>query len=193
MTLEIEQKFRVADPGPLRQRLGAESAVFAPAVEHADHYFAHPARDFAQTDEALRIRSVGAANVITYKGPKQRHAVKTRREVELPLASGAEAARQFAELLELLGFRSVAIVRKRREQGALVWKGREINVALDDAGPLGQFCEIELCVEESETAIAQQLVTALASNLGLADVERRSYLALQLAAEGRHTESVEAD
>lgn len=183
MTLEIEQKFRLADRAALRGRLVAAGAEFRGVIGQADAYFAHPARDFAKTDEALRIRSVGEANCITYKGPKQPHAVKTRREIELPLADGASAAAEFAELLTLLSFRPVATVRKRREEATLDWQGRTVNIALDSVETLGEFCEIELCVEESETATAQALVQSLAARLGLADVERRSYLGMILANE----------
>jgi adenylate cyclase class 2 len=183
MTLEIEQKFRVPDRARLRERLVGAGARLGETVKQSDAYFAHPARDFAVTDEALRIRSTGDENVITYKGPKQQYAVKTRREVELPLAAGAMAAAEFAELLTLLGFRAVATVSKRREQATLDWQGRETNVALDTVDGVGEFCEIELCVEESEVAAAQAHVQSLAAHLGLADVERRSYLGMQLANE----------
>ena len=44
-----------------------------------------PCRDFAQTDEALRIRTVGDTSFVTYKGPKLDATTKTRRELELPL------------------------------------------------------------------------------------------------------------
>jgi adenylate cyclase class 2 len=181
--LEIEQKFRVPDRARLRERLVAAGARFSETVKQSDAYFAHPARDFAATDEALRIRSTGDENVITYKGPKQQHAVKTRREVELPLAAGAKGAAEFAELLTLLGFRPVATVSKRREQATLAWQGRETNVALDTVDGVGEFCEIELCVEESGVAAAQSHVQSLAAHLGLTDVERRSYLGMQLANE----------
>jgi adenylate cyclase class 2 len=183
MTLEIEQKFRVTDRTALRDRLDAAGARFLAEVAQSDTYFAHPARDFATTDEALRIRTVGDDNCITYKGPKQPHAVKTRREVELPLASGAASAEQFEQLLSLLGFRAVATVRKRREEGSLAWQGHEVSIALDAVDGLGEFCEVELCVEQAEVAAAQQLVLTLADHLELRNVELRSYLGMILANE----------
>jgi adenylate cyclase, class 2 len=181
VTLEIEQKFRVANRAALREKLIAAGASFEAAVAQSDTYFAHPSRDFASTDEAFRIRSVGDSNFVTYKGPKQQHAVKTRREIELPLAGGNESAAQWAELLALLGFRAVETVRKRREEGHIDWQDRDVNVALDAVDGLGEFCEIELCVEGSETAAAQELIQTLAVELGLADIEPRSYLSLVLA------------
>ncbi len=79
MKLEVEQKYRVVHPAELRSRLVALGAKFAPAVRQVDAYFNHPARDFAQTDEAFRIRSIGDENYLTYKGPKLDRTVKTRR------------------------------------------------------------------------------------------------------------------
>jgi adenylate cyclase class 2 len=184
MTLEIEQKFRVANRAALREKLVSAGASFEPIVEQSDTYFAHPAKDFAATGEAFRIRSSGDANFVTYKGPKQLHAVKTRREIELPLGEGIESATAWAELLTLLGFRAVETVRKQREECHVHWHGRDVSVALDTVAGLGEFCEIELCVEEQETATAQELVQSLAAELGLTNIEPRSYLSLVLAKKG---------
>ena len=85
-------------------------------IVQSDQYFAHPARDFAQTDEALRIRTVGDTSFVTYKGPKLDATSKTRRELELPLAASDPDGSQFAELLAALGFTPVAIVRKQRRK-----------------------------------------------------------------------------
>lgn len=181
VTLEIEQKFRVVDRAALKETLVAAGAVFESTVEQSDTYFAHPAKDFAVTGEAFRIRTADEANFVTYKGPKRQHAVKTRREIELPLAGGKESATQWAELLTLLGFRAVATVRKRREEGHVDWQAREVTIALDTVDGLGEFCEIELCVDEQETTTAQELIQSLAAKLGLTDIELRSYLSLVLA------------
>src|SRR6185312_8828764 len=112
--LEIEQKFAHADFGAIEQRLGEWAA--RPGEEHieADHYFNAPDRDFARTDEAFRLRRVGARNFLTYKGPKQDAHVKIRTELEVPLPDGDEAADQFQQLLRHLGYRFVAVVRKHR-------------------------------------------------------------------------------
>ena len=70
----------------------------------SDRYFAHPSRDFARTDEALRLRRIGEFNFITYKGPKLDATTKTRREIEIGLADGQQAATDAAELLAAIGF-----------------------------------------------------------------------------------------
>ena len=79
MQYEVELKFPVADLGAIEARLVELGTRFDEAVTQVDRYFAHPARDFARTDEALRIRQVGNACYVTYKGPKVDAATKTRR------------------------------------------------------------------------------------------------------------------
>src|SRR4029079_17138635 len=82
---EVEQKHRVDDTGALTDRLAALGVAIGPPAVQVDQYFAHPCRDFASTDEALRIRTTGGASFVTYKGPKVDKTTKTRREIELPL------------------------------------------------------------------------------------------------------------
>lgn len=189
MHFEVEQKFPVDDAAALERRLrelGAKDAGAAGAgiVEQVDRYFNHPARDFARTDEALRLRQVGEANFVTYKGPKLDATTKTRREIELPLPSGAAAAEGFAELLAALGFRSVAEVRKTRRLLEIPWDGCTIEAALDDVAGLGTFLELELSAEgEAEGAEvrgAKARIASLAAALQLERSERRSYLELLL-------------
>src|SRR5712692_1927574 len=112
--VEVEQKFRGVDFTALEQRLRALGAVEGERRSEADHYFNAPDRDFARTDEALRIRRVGTANLVTYKGPKRDLHTKTRTEIEVPLSDGYETADEFARLLVHLGYRPVAVVRKDR-------------------------------------------------------------------------------
>ena len=81
MHIEVEQKFRAAHSPELLARLQRLGATIEEPIEQIDQYFAHPVRDFAQTDEALRIRRVGDLNFVTYKGPKLDSTTKTRREL----------------------------------------------------------------------------------------------------------------
>lgn len=180
MHYEVEQKLKIDAPEAVERRLVELGARPGSVVVQVDRYFNHPARDFGQTDEALRIRQVGERNFVTYKGPKIDAATKTRRELELPLASGEAAADAFAELLAALGFRFVLAVRKQRRTLALEWNGREVELALDEIESLGTFAEIELSANESELDDARAALASLAAELGLATVERRSYLELLL-------------
>jgi adenylate cyclase class 2 len=180
MHFEVELKFRVVHAGPIEAQLRSLGATVGEDVLQADLYFAHPARDFAVTDEALRIRRQGDHNAIAYKGPKIDSATKTRRELELPLPGGKESFAQFSELLAALGFSAVAEVRKRRRGASLPWRGAVIEAALDEVEGLGSFVELETIAEESNLEEAKTLVTSLAARLGLCDSERRSYLELLL-------------
>src|ERR1051326_8625932 len=103
--LEIEVKFRVDDFTALQQKLAELGATLAEERDDADAYFNAPHRDFAQTDEALRVRRIGRRNIVTYKGPRIDKQTKTRTEIEVPFAEGPQADGDFQRLLTLLGFR----------------------------------------------------------------------------------------
>lgn len=193
---EVEQKFPAADLATVERAAGALGAVFAAPLEQTDRYYAHPARDFAATDEALRIRRVattsagdehaaGDANFVTYKGPKLDATTKTRREIELPLSPGVDGLEQFAALLEALGFRPVAEVCKSRRAARLPWQGFEIEVALDDVAEVGTFAELEISAAAEQLDAAKSALAALAQRLGLQGSERRSYLEMLLNRKGQ--------
>src|SRR5215472_15845297 len=112
--LEVEVKYAGADFASLGRQLRHWGARGKKSRTEADHYFNAPDRDFATTDEALRLRRIGQRNFVTYKGPKIDAATKTRTEIEVPLASGDGPADGFTRLLVSLGYRPVAVVRKAR-------------------------------------------------------------------------------
>jgi len=180
MNYEVEQKFRLADPDRIATWLAARGVALEPAVLQVDEYFAHPARDFAATDEALRIRSVGEQNWVTYKGPKIDASTKTRRELELPIEPGQAGAARFAELLTALGFSHVAAVRKRRRTATVPFQGCDVEVAVDNVEGVGQFCELEISADAAGLDAARAALAALAAEFGLTENERRSYLELLL-------------
>src|SRR5450755_3629746 len=170
--LEIEQKFARADFALLERRLAEWGAVLGDAHEEADHYFNAPDRDFARTDEAFRLRRIGAANYLTYKGPKQRSEVKTRTELEVLLQPGDEAAAEMTQLLKHLGYRFVAVVKKHRRQASLERGGFAFTICLDEVEALGRFAEVEVLAPEDRSGDAERAVAALAKELGLSDVEK---------------------
>ncbi len=180
MKYEVEQKYPVDDMAALEAELASAAAEISEAQLEVDLYFAHPQRDFAQTDEALRIRRKGPANWITYKGPKIDAATKTRQELELPLSPGEESAVAWESMLEALGFAPVGQVRKSRRKADIPWQGRRIEGSLDDVEGLGLFAELELVVEADAVEEAKQCIASLAERLKLVQTERRSYLELLL-------------
>jgi adenylate cyclase class 2 len=188
MSFEVEVKYRAADHDRLVRRLDELGAEARGGVEQEDTYLNHPSRDFAVTNEAFRIRRIGDGNRITYKGPKHAGPTKTREEIEIPFAAGPVEFANLVHLLENLGFRRVATIRKRREGYHLRFEDHDLEVALDRAEGLGDFAEIEaIAADAADLPRAQRAVLDLAGLLDLHDVEPRSYLRMHLearAAEG---------
>jgi len=181
VTFEVEQKFPVDDLAAVEAGLRARGAEIGPPVVEVDRYFNHPARDFSETDEAVRIRRKGEKHLITYKGPKIDATTKTRREIELPLGGGQGTVEAWSELLTALGFRHVAEVRKIRRRTHVEHEGRTVEATLDQVDGLGDFVEIELVANEDDLDAARACLASLAESLGLGRSERRSYLELLLA------------
>ena len=179
--LEVEAKFRAADWDAVTAVLLAWGAVADEPREDADHYFNAPDRDFAQTDEAVRVRRTGAKTVITYKGPKRDAATKTRTEIELPLAPGADAAERAVKLLTHLRYRPVAVVSKKRQVYCFERGGFAFEACLDDVGPVGRFVELEIQADETQYESSKTALLRTAEELGLRDQERRSYLEMLLS------------
>lgn len=180
MHYEVEQKFPVSDIRAVEEALAALGAGISDAKEEVDRYYAHPSRDFAKTDEALRVRRKGGKHFITYKGPKIDATTKTRQEIELPLGEAEGTATAWNGLLEALHFAPVADVRKLRRKAFVSWEGRTVEVSLDRIEGLGDFVELELVVDKAELETAKAVIASLAVRLGLSQSERRSYLELLL-------------
>jgi adenylate cyclase class 2 len=180
MSYEVELKFPVPDLQAFSQKLVERAVSIAPAHEEIDLYLAHPSRDFARTDEALRLRHKGEANYITYKGPKIDATTKTRREIELPLGPGPESLASWTALLEAVGFRPAGEVRKSRRKARIAWQGRQVEASLDDVDGVGTFVEFELVAAQSEVEAAKVCIQSLAQSFGLTQGERQSYLELLL-------------
>jgi adenylate cyclase class 2 len=183
--LEIEMKFPVSDFASVEKALRDRGAQDPRVLQETDHYFNAPDRDFARTDEALRVRRIGRANFVTYKGPRRDKQTKTRTEVEVPLAEGEEVAIGFQRVLQHLGYRPVLVVRKERRILSLSCPPFRVEACLDRVVDLGCFVELEIVAEENRLDEARQALLDLAQQLGLKNFERRSYLELLLAQQGQ--------
>ncbi|MFB6301567.1 MAG: class IV adenylate cyclase [Haloferacaceae archaeon] len=174
---EVELKVRAAH-GPVRDQLESVGATPLSEVTQRDTYYDAPHRDFAETDEALRIRrTTGAAGDetrLTYKGPLVEGAGKTRREHETAVGDADETA----AILDGLGFDPAATVEKTRE----TWRLDGFEVVLDDVTDLGQYVEVEREVPESSIDSAHSGAEQVLRDLGLdpGDAIRTSYLGLLL-------------
>jgi adenylate cyclase class 2 len=185
LDIEVEMKFRCHHEEEIESRIRQLPAAEAGSGEQHDTYFAHPQRDFAETDEAFRIRSVGPANRLTYKGPKIDATTKTRPEIEVALGEGVESRGKMAAMLLSLGFREVLTVVKHRRLYRLCWEDRDMELAMDTVADLGQFIELETIAPESDWQAAKESLGRLAVHLQLTSSERRSYIELLLEARAR--------
>jgi adenylate cyclase, class 2 len=181
--LEIEMKFRVTDVAHMQRVLREWQVELEPAVEQVDHYFNHPSRNFAVTDEAVRVRRIGGQCLVTYKGPKLDTVTKTRRELEIGLEGGLAAGEKMASLLRALGFREVAQVHKRRQRGELQWEGTTFELVLDEVPRAGTFVELETQGQPQSFDELRDRLIRLAQAMGLTASERRSYLEMVLEAD----------
>ncbi len=178
--LEVEMKFPLAERSHWEARLSDCGAVWVVDRREEDHYFNAPDRNFAQTDEALRLRRIGEANFLTYKGPKRDTLTKTRTEIEVPLACGDAAAQDMQRVLVALGYKPVAVVRKQRRIYRLERDGWPMEITLDEVESLGHFVEIEVRTSEERFELARDALVRLAESLDLNQSERRSYLQMLL-------------
>jgi adenylate cyclase class 2 len=182
---EVEVKVP-ADHERVRQRLDEVGATAVGTVTQVDTYFDAPHRDFAETDEALRVRRERQDGEteprLTYKGPLVEAESKTREEVEAAVDDGDDVTAIF----EALGFAPAATVRKERER----FRHEGFTVTLDSVDDVGEFVEVETEVaDEAAVAAARTEAFELLRALGLDpdDQERTSYLGLVLSADGADT------
>lgn len=175
--IEVEVKAHAPeDQDALVKKLDEIGAKRVGEEYQEDIYFNAPHRDFAQTDEALRIRKVQQGDAedlfITYKGAKMDDVSKTRKEVEV----GIEDSAKVADIFQSLSFRPVATVRKKRT----IYSLNDLVITLDQVQGVGKFVEIEKELEEGEdTKEALDKIFTTYSQLGIEEgFERRSYLEL---------------
>ena len=201
---EVEVKVP-ASHDDVRRELGDTDADRIAQVRQIDTYYDAPHRDFAETDEALRLRretrdpgsgsdsapldtadsappdttegdaSAPETTKLTYKGPLIDAESKTREEHETAVADGDSAAAIF----DGLGVEPVAVVEKHR----VFFEIDGYTVTLDRVEGLGEFVEVE--IEASESTDVESLRRGafdVLRRLGLDPNEqvRTSYLGLLL-------------
>jgi len=175
--IEIEVKSRLGDRRALERKLRRLGAMKIDDAVESDVYYNHPSRDFAKTDEALRIRVCKGNASLTYKGPKLDDKSKSREEIIITL----DDAKKAEELLLKLGFRKVAGVRKRRRVFVL----SKFEICVDSVEGLGDFFEIEVVAPKKGYEKVRDQALELLVRLGGKEPERRSYLEMLLSKQGR--------
>jgi len=179
MQLEVEVKAYAVDLAEIINKLEAGGAKFISDQLEIDDYYSHPSRDFGQTDEALRLRTVqtlseccGELVEFTYKGPKIDSGSKTREEYSINLKD----IHSMSKILEKLDFKLIMTVEKSRK----VYNHLGFTICLDDIAGLGTFVEIEKIIhsEDEMENVISEMKSILVEKFGLERFERRSYLEL---------------
>lgn len=170
--IEVEVKAKIDSFEEMEKRLENLGALKSKKEFQEDIYFASPIVDFAQTDEALRIRTTNNNIFITYKGPKLNKDAKTRKEVEMSIESASKAK----DIFEEIGFKEVRTVRKNRQY----YTYENFEISLDDVEGLNPYMEIEISLEDGNAYDdAQKSIFELFEKLGITEgFERTSYLEL---------------
>jgi adenylate cyclase class 2 len=179
---EVEVKVP-ADHEAVRRSLRELDARPLDHVVQRDTYYDAPDRDFAATDEALRLRretTVDGGNAttrVTYKGPLVETESKTRRELE----TGVDDGETVDGILRALGYDPAATVEKERERFAV----DDYVVTLDSVTNVGTYVEVEREVPESDVETAREGAFDVLRRLGLDpdDGVRTSYLGMLLNAQ----------
>ena len=174
--IEVEAKAKIENFDDMKKKLENLGAIKSKKEFQEDIYFNSPIVDFANTDEALRIRTTEEnekKNIfITYKGPKIDSKSKTREEIEIKI----EDSEKCSKIFQHLGFTKVRAVRKNRQYYAY----KNFEISLDDVEGLEPYMEIEISLEDgNDYSEAQEKIFELFSKLGINDgFERTSYLEL---------------
>ena len=170
--IEVEVKAKINSFKEMEEKLSEIGASKSKKEFQEDIYFASPIVDFAETDEALRIRTTNNDIFITYKGPKINSQAKTRKEVEMNI----ESAEKAKDIFEEIGFKEVRTVRKNRQY----YTYENFEISLDDVEGLTPYMEIEISLEDGNNYDdAQKSIFELFEKLGITDgFERTSYMEL---------------
>lgn len=174
--IEVETKIAVTNLPEIADHLRSFGASYLGGSFQRDTYLNAPHRNYAETDEALRVRETKSGTEITYKGPKQQKSgSKARTEITLSVASADDAIR----LLTATGFNAHAIVKKEREEYA--YGGT--TIALDRVEGLGTYVEIEV-LTNGDIAAANTQIESVKKKLNISGTHiPESYLELLLMKE----------
>ena len=155
MAVEIEAKMSVESFDAVRARLRELGARPAGARLETNRFFDTADGHLRKAGEGLRVRvertdgAGGERAIITWKGPRRAGPLKSRAEVELEVASGADAE----TLLQKLGYVLALSFEKRRES----WTLDGCKIELDELPRLGMFIEIEGPDEGTVMSVRQRL------------------------------------
>lgn len=186
MALEIEIKLKVDSLQPTAEKLKQLGAKFEGDYLQIDSYYDDEKDSLVNSDRCLRIRKhknhLGQAIELTYKGARENHRFKTRREIGIKV----DKAEELAELFQQLGYKIRLTLEKKRS----LWDYHDCKVALDELPLIGAYVEIE--------GPSDQIIEQVQKDLGLENFkhEPASYAHLMeqaIAKAGLNTRTISLD
>lgn len=181
--IEVEIKIRLTDKefSELPLKFNTMDFFFEQNMRETDYYYNGIDRNFADTDEALRVRISHNLNTdeiqscLTYKGKKLDDVSKTRPEHEVVI----DNPDTMRNVLKYLGFQSSFVIEKIRSY----YSYKNINICIDKVDKVGVFMELEnVIVNEAEKDNALKELFLLLESLSIekSRLERKSYLELYI-------------
>lgn len=177
MAIEVEIKLKIRDRQALAAKLTELGFRSGRLLRETDVYFRAKHHDFAERDEALRVRETEDLETgekmaqLNFKGPKLDDASMTRREMETNVGDGGTVR----AILEQIGFTPVIPVEKVRNY---FHRGR-LTACVDQVTGLGEFLELEILTESEEgRSAALTEIEEVLRQIGhsMEDTTRISYL-----------------
>jgi predicted adenylyl cyclase CyaB len=133
---KIEIKFKIENPGLVREKLKGAGAKFVGKAFERTIKFDTKNDDLEKQEKFLRVRT-GFENVITFKKKinKVDKNFKEREEIEVEISD----PEKMEKILENLGFTKKWVMEKYREK----WILGDAEVVIDKLPKMGNFIEIE--------------------------------------------------
>lgn len=139
MAIEIEIKLKVESFEQIIEKLRQIDADFDDDYMQTDYYFDDEEDSLVDSDRCLRFRKQqdhGKETFeLTYKGQRQNHRFKSRREIGIKV----DKAEEIMEILTALGYSERLVFEKKRQ----TWQSDGCEIDLDELPLIGKFVEIE--------------------------------------------------
>lgn len=134
--LEIEVKVRVHDLKKTQKILLSSGAeLYKSRYFEENILYDFPEKKLTKSNQALRLRSIGKKNILTYKGELQKsRKFKVRNEYETEVKN----QHQLKKIISSLGFRQIFTYQKYRSE----FRTKNLKIFLDET-KAGKFIEFE--------------------------------------------------
>jgi adenylate cyclase, class 2 len=163
--IEVEKKFTLPDPAPLRTRLEELGVRPSAPVRQVDAYYNAPHRNFLDADvisEWLRIRTEEHGGSINFKRFHPVGSVARTHADEYE--AGVDDVEAVRRLLEALDFRPLVTVEKTR----VAYRLPDVEVVFDHVTGAGDFVEFEYKGDADDVADATRRLDRVIASLGVA-------------------------